>query len=369
MELKHFFAPDMRTAIHRVKEALGPDAIIFSHRRVEGGVEIEAAIDREDPREFKVEKMRTANESTQAASNVLTQMQAELKLLRNMLEHQVAGLAWQEEARLSPETTWITGKLREMGISKDIAQRVVSELQPHGTVVNLWKQAQDKLLASIPKTSTDMMNQGGVVVFVGPTGVGKTTTIAKIAARYTLRHGAHQVGLITTDSYRVAAREQLNVYGNILRIPVLNASNQEQLEKALETLKDRSLILVDTAGISQREINLTDRLSLLTQQYCKPLSACLVLAANVHEKVLNDVVLAFKTINLKECILTKLDETASYGAAISTLIRHQLPLCYLSTGQRVPEDLQTANGAFLLNKALETLSLDEVDLISDDMAL
>ncbi len=368
MELKHFFAADMRSAINMVKKELGPEAIIFSQRNVDGGVEIEAAIDRKQEVEFKPKQPVTVNNTTPETSKLLTQMQSELTLLRNMLQHQVSGLVWQEKNRQSPETTWVTGKLKEMGISTDICKQITAELPPEKNMVNLWRLTQERILAHLPHSTLDLVNAGGVVVLVGPTGVGKTTTIAKLAARYTLRHGADKVGLITTDSYRVAAKEQLTIYGNILKIPVLSANNKTQFENALYTLSDRQFVLIDTAGMSQREITITDRLSMLTKDYGFDLKTCLVLAANAQGDVMEEVVARFKHIKIDEVILTKVDEAVTLGSAISTLIRHQLPVSYFSIGQRVPEDLQRANPVFLINKAIETLSLEEVDAVPAELA-
>lgn len=368
MELKHFFAPDMRSAMLLVKKELGPDAIIFSHKKVDGGIEIEAAVDRDTQPVAKQTPSPTVNNSTPVTSKLLSQMQTELQLLRNMLQNQFAGLMMEKQQRLKPETTWLMGKLREMAISQDICNKILAELPEEQAIVDLWRRAQSVLLDLIPKSEIDVLNHGGVVALVGPTGVGKTTTIAKLAARYTLRHGADKVGLITTDSYRVAAKEQLSIYGNILKIPVLSAADESQLQMALETLQEKDLILIDTAGMSQREISMTNRLNMLSQAYEKPFNTCLVFAANTHDNVMNEIVEAFKKININECILTKLDETVTIGCALSTLIRHQIPAAYISTGQRVPEDLQSANPAYLVNKTIESLSKEAIDRVPEDLA-
>jgi flagellar biosynthesis protein FlhF len=199
--------------------------------------------------------------------------------------------------------------------------------------------------------TSDSLDQGGVVALVGATGVGKTTTIAKLAARYALRHGRERVALVTTDSYRIAAHEQLRTYGRILGIPVRIANSHAELSEALKLLSDKDLILIDTAGMSQRDVRLSEQFALLGEA-APNLKTFLVLSTTTHRSGLGEVVKAFGKVKLDGCILTKLDETTSLGGALSTAVEHKLPVAYVSDGQRVPEDIHIARAPNLIQRAV-----------------
>jgi len=199
--------------------------------------------------------------------------------------------------------------------------------------------------------STDFLEQGGVIALIGATGVGKTTTIAKLAARYALRHGSERVAMVTTDGYRIAAHEQLRTYGRILDIPVRIANTHDELVEALKMLSDRDLVLVDTAGMSQRDIRLTEQFQLIKQS-SPSIKTYLVLSTTTHRAGLREIAKAFGEVKLDGCILTKLDETTSLGGALSTVMENDLPVSYVSDGQRVPEDIHIARGHSLINQAV-----------------
>jgi flagellar biosynthesis protein FlhF len=188
-----------------------------------------------------------------------------------------------------------------------------------------------------------------VFAFVGPTGVGKTTTIAKLAARHCLRHGRESVALITTDSFRIGAHRQLDAFAAILGVPVRLADSAEKLASLLRELGNRRLVLIDTAGVAPRDTAITSALAHLDVN--ARIRRCLVLAANVQPSVMQDAVRAFGGKELAGAVLTKMDETNVLGAAISVLIESKLPAVWLSSGQRVPEDLTLARVAHLLKRA------------------
>jgi flagellar biosynthesis protein FlhF len=196
------------------------------------------------------------------------------------------------------------------------------------------------------------MDQGGVVALVGSTGVGKTTSVAKLAARYVLRHGQRHVALVTTDSYRIGAHEQLMTYGRLLGIPVQIASDHKELHSALNSLADKRLVLIDTAGMSQRDVRLSEQFATLADSGI-PIRTLLVLSATAHPSVLTETVEAFSSVDLEGAILTKLDEAAKLGGVLSTVINQQLPLMFVTDGQRVPEDMHLARAQNLVQKAAE----------------
>lgn len=206
------------------------------------------------------------------------------------------------------------------------------------------------------------------MALIGPTGVGKTTTVAKLAARFALRHGQRQVALITTDSYRIGAHEQLRNYAQIMGIPMQVAGDRDELSSAIKSLYGKRLVLIDTAGMSQRDVRLSERLCTLGGG-SPPVKNYLVLSAMAQSAVLNETIRAFQQVKLTGCILTKLDETASLGGALSAIIQHQLPVAYVSDGQRVPEDIHLARAHNLVARAVTFMRQNNQVPEEESMAL
>ena len=282
----------------------------------------------------------------------LQQMKNELKDLRGLLEQQLSSLAWSDLSRRDPKQAKLIRCLLELGLSPALCQQVADAVgSGHEDFDNVWRHALAWLASRVPVDSADSLDQGGVVALVGATGVGKTTTIAKLAARYALRHGRDKVALITTDGYRIAAHEQLRTYGRILNIPVRIANTREELSEALKLLADKQLVLIDTAGMSQRDVRLSEQFSMISGS-APAIRTYLVLSTNTHRAGLREVVNAFKEVKLDGCILTKMDETTSLGGAIATVMENKLPVAYLSDGQRVPEDIHIARAHTLINRAV-----------------
>ena len=204
---------------------------------------------------------------------------------------------------------------------------------------------------------------------VGPTGVGKTTTIAKLAARYALNRGAQDIALVTMDTYRIGAREQLKTFGRILGTPVYEASDAASLSDTLRGLADKGLVLIDTAGMGQRDLRLARELACLADAD-QDIQVLLAMPANAQTEAMQEIVDAFLTANPAACILTKIDEASSLGGAFSVLIRSGLPLAYVTNGQRVPEDLHFARSrqAWLVKAAVELMRRRVAPVSEDYMA-
>jgi flagellar biosynthesis protein FlhF len=200
----------------------------------------------------------------------------------------------------------------------------------------------------------DMAEDGGVFAIVGPTGVGKTTSIAKIAARFVLRHSVEELGLVSTDTYRIGARQQLNNFARILRAPMHVAENASDLRRVLDGFANKKLVLIDTAGMSQRDVRLANQFSTLNVEGHR-IRSVLALSAGADRACLAEALKVFKAVNPEALIITKLDEAATLGGILSLAIGSHLPLAYLSDGQRVPEDLHRAapKRFWLLKNALK----------------
>jgi flagellar biosynthesis protein FlhF len=364
MKIKRYVAPDMRQAIRQVREEQGPDAVILSNRQVDGGVEIVAAMDYEAfLSEIGAGKPAAATAARHAAAGGATAtgaagaapeiaaMQRELQTLRGMLEHQLSDLAWGEAGRRHPRRALLVRRLRELGLSAALAQEVAAAVQEHADVERTWREALAVLAHRLPVTNDEILNTGGVVALVGPTGVGKTTTVAKLAARFILRHGPDSVGLMTTDDQRIGAQEQLRIYGKILNTPVRAAHNAAALAAALAEMHGRRLVLIDTAGLGQRDLRLQEQIELIR---CRelPIRSYLVLAATTQLSGIEEIVATYRPMSPQGCIVTKIDETTSLGGVLSVAQRHRLPLAYLSEGQRVPEDLRPARAHDLVARCV-----------------
>ncbi len=407
MKIKRFFAPDMRQAIRMVRDEQGPDAVILSTRNTGGGVEIVAAIDydaelvngmlgepQEDDRSARqgtpapVDTIEPAADAPEPAAPAaadagkappevevpavpellkrsapsrtphvewtqdptLSAMQDELKSLRAILQDQVTRLATADYDRREPVRAEIVRRLVKAGFDEAVARGVAAGTSSLATPGEAWREALFGLAQRLPVAAVDPVEQGRVIALIGATGVGKTTTAAKLAARACLRYGSKSVALISTDDFRVGAQRQLASFGLLLGLPVRQARSTAELADHLAEFGSRRLVIVDTAGMGQRDVRLLEETRKLSQ--VDELQSYLVMSANVQREVMDEVVDAFGRDRLAGCILTKLDEAARLGPALSTLLTHQLPVAFISEGQRVPEDLRPARARDLVSRAL-----------------
>ncbi len=397
MKIKRFFAPDMRQALRQVRETFGADAVILSNKSVDGGVELVAAMDYDDatataetassapapgpargpepeittayskartPGQVSslVERLQARGgeaspplpQSPPAAADAdgLAAMRKELTALRRMVENGLAGLAWQDLGYHRAHTQELLRQLIDLdlhpGLCEELARAEAATEDPDLAL----RLALKRLAEALPVGGTDFLEEGGVVALVGPTGVGKTTTLAKLAARFALRRGSRQLALVTTDNYRIGAEEQLHSYGRLLDVPVRTALDAEGLEQALELFSDRRLVLIDTAGMSQRDLRLNEQLAMLRGRG-RPVQVLLALSATTDAATLEQALEAFSGVRPSACVLTKLDEACSLGGLLSSLVRRRLPMAFTTDGQRVPEDIHVARPHSLVKRAVE----------------
>jgi flagellar biosynthesis protein FlhF len=285
-----------------------------------------------------------------AAAPASDAMSDELKTLRRMLENQLAHLAWNDLTRRAPVHTEILRELTEIGISHDLAEHLVRQLPEDQDLTFARRFTIAGLSQYLKVTGDRWLDDGGRVAFVGSTGVGKTTTLAKIAVRWVLRHGPRDIALIAADPVRIGAHDQLRSLAQLLGVPVYTPESFDQLPALLSRLSER-LILIDTPGASARDSQLAGRLAVLANSASK-LETALVLAASTQAGAIEATVRRFAPANPSCCVLTKLDEAASLGGVLSALIRARMPVSYMSEGQRVPEDLRPARALELVSAAV-----------------
>lgn len=283
----------------------------------------------------------------------IREMREEMEQMRGLLQEQLNQLAWGEYSRRDPVRAQLVRRLRKLGLDGALSRALAAKAKRTDRIDHAWEESLFKLSQLLPTGSEDMLDQGGVYALVGPTGVGKTTTIAKIAARCVKRHGRHQVALISADRHRIGAHGQLQTYARILNVPLRTADSADALQQALEAFSERRLVLIDTAGMSPRDRQLLDQLTMLRGP--RPIKACLVVSAQVQSEAVEETLRAFKKLKPVAAVVTKLDESHGLGGVLSALVRHRLALHYVSAGQRVPEDLERARGDRLVRYAMNLM--------------
>jgi len=291
------------------------------------------------------------NQQSSVNQQDFDKMQQEMASIRQLLEHQVSGLMWQDMAQKDPQRAVLVSRLLALGLNEQIADQIASYVPAQHHEAQAWQEATKLISEQINTTQNDIIHRGGVVALVGPTGVGKTTTIAKLAARFAQMHGHDQVALISTDTFRIAGFEQLETYGKIIGCQVKLAKDGQALDGLLQQFSQKKLVLIDTAGMGQRDMRLAENLANLVSNTRVRIRNYLVLAANSQQQVMQENVDRFKKVPLSGCIYTKLDESVSIGEIITTSIQNGLPIGYLTDGQRVPEDIKVANAEKLVTLA------------------
>ena len=441
MTVRRFLADSAREALRRVKEELGPDAIVVANRSVPGGIEITAmsadsldalssqiearpgsvsvqktdappvrapvtaddgdytvslstkarghqpfrswqppvhtAVPEEKPRLRPLPSRSEANvpsmeqvaatlktaavdsggarrpQTAATAEPAAAQLMAEMQTIKALLERQLAGFAWGEMSRHTPTRALLLAELLDAGFSSVLARRLIDDLPETLNAADgrKWLIAAVNRRLRTLSVDNDIIDRGGVFALVGPTGVGKTTTTAKLAARCVVRYGADKLALLTTDGYRIGAHEQLRIYGRILGVPVHVVRDSEDLRRTLVDLRDKHMILIDTVGMSQRDRMVAEQAAMLTR--AGEVRRLLLLNAGGRGDTLDDVIRSYAGEELAGCILTKVDEAASLAPAIDAVVRNGLLLAYVANGQRVPEDLHLANRNYLLHRAFK----------------
>ncbi|CAG8867954.1 Signal recognition particle 54 kDa protein [Pseudomonas fluorescens] len=412
MQVKRFFAADMRQAMKLVRDELGSDAAIIGNRRIAGGVELTAALDYKlsalAPRvpnaelEDELRKTQSRIASAQAelsgrseseeanrqlfagqsltASEPLIEphvevpaapaapapvdprlfdaMRSELSGLRELLEVQLGSLAWSQLQGNQPQQANLWRRLQRIGLSGPIARELLDLTAGISEPRQMWRMLLAHLARKIDVPEVEPIEEGGVIALVGPAGMGKTTTLAKLAARYVLKYGAQNLALVSMDSYRIGAQEQLKTLGRILGVSVTHVDPGQSLAQALEPLLRKRVVLIDTAGLQASDPALRMQLETLAGRGIASRNY-LVLATTSQKQVLTAAYHSYKRCGLAGCILTKLDETGSLGDVLSLVISHELPVAYLTDGPRIPDDLHLPRRHQLVSRAVSVQMQEE----------
>ncbi|WP_073527093.1 flagellar biosynthesis protein FlhF [Pseudomonas fluorescens] len=416
MQVKRFFAADMRQAMKLVRDELGADAAIIGNRRIAGGVELTAALDytpqalapRVPNMELEDELRKTASRIVSAQAElsmrgdsdattnrqlfaglpltaaeplveptfvepprpaapapaaavdqrVFDSMRFELNGLRELLEVQLGSLAWTQLQGSKPQQANLWRRLQRIGLSGPLSRDLLALTAEVEEPRQAWRMLLAHLARMIATPEIEPLEEGGVIAMVGPAGMGKTTTLAKLAARYVLKYGAQNIALVSMDSYRIGAQEQLKTLGRILNVPVTHVDPGQSLANALEPLLRKRVVLIDTAGLQASDPALRMQLESLAGRGIKSKNY-LVLATTSQKQVLTAAYHSYKRCGLAGCILTKLDETASLGEVLSLAISHELPVAYLTDGPRIPDDLHLPRRHQLVSRAVSVQMQDE----------
>ncbi len=371
MKIKTYTHRDMRSVLRQVREEQGPDAVILSSRQLPDGVEVTVGVDPEAQLAHQLETAapspaagagfadvlaRTAGAVEQAAATSPPPdpgLGEELRSMRHLLERQLSQLAWNDLTRRAPETAELLKELTAMGVSSNLAADLLAALPDGVGRDDAHRRVLAMLTRRINTTGDDLLDRGGRVLFVGPTGVGKTTGIAKLAARWVMRHGTRGIALISLDDQRFGAQEQMRVLGRLLGVECYTLEGPAELPGLMARLGDHRLVLVDTAGIGAGHRDLAARAAQM--QRAARLSGAevwLTLSAGAQAGVIGEAVQAFSAFAPAALLLTRVDEAVSLGGTLSALAASRLPVAYVSNGVRIPEDLAPARAHQLVARAV-----------------
>jgi flagellar biosynthesis protein FlhF len=277
----------------------------------------------------------------------------ELRSMKGLIEDRFSALAFMEQLHRNPRQSALSQRLLESGFSPALVRKLVEHLPADATDEVAWAQGVLSRNLQSDEASLPIEDSGGVYALIGATGVGKTTSTAKIAASFAARHGVTNLGLITLDAYRMAAHEQLRAYGRILGVPVHTAHDRASLDDLLELLAGKKLVLIDTAGMAQRDQRTRELLDMLAHRAIQRL---LVINAASQGETTEDVMQAYNAAQCRGAVLSKIDEAVKIAPALDALIRHKLRVVGVANGQRVPEDWHRLSSQALVQRALRPVA-------------
>jgi flagellar biosynthesis protein FlhF len=336
-----------------------------------------AASDRHDPPVLRDEIRVESNANTAAPVPSLAlhaqdnrrdqvEMMNELRAMKGLIEERFGALAFMEKLQRHPAQAKLTQKLMDCGFSPALVRKLVESLPHDIGDESAWAANVLERNLATGEHEAALEDQGGVFAMIGSTGVGKTTSTAKLAAAFAAKHGANHLGLITLDAYRVGAHEQLRTYGRILGVPVHTAHDRTSLEDLLDLLSAKKMVLIDTAGMAQRDTRTRELLEMLSHRSIHKL---LVVNAAAQGETIEDVAISWRASLCAGVIVSKLDEAVKLGPALDVLIRHKLKVLAVANGQRVPEDWHRLSSHALVHRALKPAAGSAYRMDSSDVNL
>lgn len=428
MKVKRFLSTSMQDVLRMVREDLGPDAVILSNTKVDGGIELVAALDYEeelalqddvvpslrmqgepnpsqlarmyadkhvklqremDTARRKIEDVRSKrnqkieskhhvelseqnslNEKTDTVREELVEgqesgwielsdMRAEILEIKGMINRQPANSESIKNTKASSLLQQqIEKTLQSLCLSIPIQKLLKESIKDELDFETAWEKVGLQIKGAVTVDRTEIIDHGGVVALVGPTGSGKTMTIGKMAARYVMKYGAESIALVTTDRYRIAAHEQLKVFGRILNVPVHTVNETNNLDAILGALSHKKMVLIDTAGLMHSDACWSEQLQELKMSK-HDIKSYLVVSAVGQYQVMCSNYYNYKVVGLSGAIITKVDEAVSLGEALSFLIDTRLKASYFTDGQRVPEDIHLMQKQDLFERAQALLNSSE----------
>ncbi|TVQ70992.1 MAG: flagellar biosynthesis protein FlhF [Oceanospirillales bacterium] len=290
------------------------------------------------------------------ADDLVKTMQQEIHQLRKLMEKQLHQPSYQPSLPASPQSSYtsyspIQQRLGDLGLSTGLIRQLTASLESELSEEAAWKNVLARFADSLPVVGEEYIARGGMIAFVGATGVGKTTTIGKLAARYVLQYGSSSLALVTTDCYRIAAHEQLKTFGRILDVPVRVVDENHNLDEVLLSLRGKRLVLIDTAGMNAGDPEGIQQKQMLASVSVR-LKKLLVLSCSSQRQLIEKAWSNYQELDLSACVLTKLDESGSLGDALTLAIEKRLPVAYITDGQKIPDDLIVAQRQDLVSRAV-----------------
>ena len=380
MQLKRFVAQDNHKALKLVRESLGAEAIIISSRKVDDGVEIIASDGLDDistlqstdvnsqkkmQKESQVANRSIVHEEKQQADTTefaavlddvsnaveISDMRAEINKLRNVLDAEISAIKvghWGQQSKARAE---LFEKLSRIGLGVDLITKLVSCTEANDDMETASRKVLVKLKESIKIKEYDVSSLSGVVVLHGPTGAGKTTTVAKLAAHFLQKNDARDLVLVCADNARVGAQAQLETFGKLLGVSVVRVRETGEINSLLSLLREKKLVLLDTAGFGQVELRQPEKLFGMKKSI-ENVHHYLAIAATMQRSAMERILDSFSKLKLEGVILTKLDDAVHLGDVLTSIVRHDVPLAYWTDGQNIASDLHRADAAILISKAM-----------------